>query len=298
VTELFYASDEDTYDPTIDLPGTSIYQALKPRLEGEIRQVDVKSVMLSASKLYSNLYLLRGDLEFALAERYFANAAAQAITDNIHEKNTYVSLWKLLTGLGEIHQFDYILCDVGPSTGAITQLTVLACDAFLLPLYPDRFSNQAVQAIGKVLSQWISRHKEIAKNLGPYNIEPFPGQPELLGAIIQDFKVHSGTKVKKSYENWLLKIKANIKDTLLQEDIIVGPNFDPDHPFIANIRDVGPLAPIAQMFGRAIFDVQRTDTSEASTTGQAYGGIVWDGWLAREAEYKEEIAKIAGTLPQ
>lgn len=174
---------------------------------------------------------------------------------------------------------------------------MLACDGFLLPLYPDRFSNQAVTALGKVLSQWISRHKEIEKNFKPYHIEPFPGKPALLGAIIQDFKVHSGTKVKKSYENWLKRIKANIQDTLLQEDIIIGPKFDPEHPFVANIRDVGPLAPIAQMFGRAIFDVRREDTAEASTTGQAYGGVVWEGWRVREDEYKDEISKIAKALP-
>ena len=296
VTELFFASASETADPDSALPGTSIYEALRPRLEGDVRQVDVKGVELATSTLYPSLSLLRGDLEFARAEKYFANAATQAITENVHEKNTYVSLWRLLTGLGVLHNLDYILCDVGPSTGAITQLTVLACDGFLIPLYPDRFSNQAVTVLGRVLSEWIERHHEVAKNFQPYNIEPFPGRPLLLGAIIQDFKVHKATKVKKSYESWLKRITENIQGSLLKEHVPVGPKFDPANPFVANIRDVGPLAPVAQMFGRAIFDIQKQDTTEASTTGKAYGGVVWEGWEERKQEYKVEIAKIAGAM--
>jgi len=63
-TELFFASDEDTYDPESDFPGTSIYEALRPRLEGDVKQVDVSLVKLASSVLYDNLFLLRGDLEF------------------------------------------------------------------------------------------------------------------------------------------------------------------------------------------------------------------------------------------
>lgn len=296
-TELFLAADEGAYDPDRDFPGTSIYEALKPRLQGEVSQVNVRDVELVSSALYEGLFLLRGDLEFALAERYFANAASQAITENVHEKNTYVSLWRLLTGLGALHSFNYILCDVGPSTGAITQLTVLACDGFFLPLYPDRFSNQAVTVLGHVLSGWIRRHQEVIRTFQPFQIEAFVGRPALLGAIIQDFKVHRGTKVKKSYEKWRRRIKSNIQHSLLKHDIPLGPRFTPASPFVANIRDVGPLAPVAQMFGRAIFDVRRENTAEASTTGQAYGGIVWEGWEERKREYRQEIEKLSEVLP-
>jgi cellulose biosynthesis protein BcsQ len=297
VTELFFASDEDAYDPSRDLPGTSIYDALKPRFEGEVGQIDAKTVNLAPSSLYGNLFLLRGDLEFALAERYFANAAFQAITENVHEKNTYVSLWRLLTGLGSFYGFDYILCDVGPSTGAISQMTLLACDGFFLPLYPDRFSNQAVTVLGHVLSGWISRHQEVIKTFKPFQVQVFSGQPALLGAIIQDFKVHSGAKAKKSYDRWRQRIKSNIQQSLLSHNIPLGPNFNPKSPFVASIRDVGPMAPVAQMFGRAIFDVQRQNTTEASTTGQAYGGVVWEGWEGRKTEYREQIANLVECLP-
>jgi len=298
ITELFFASDENADDPDKDLPGTSIYEAFRPRLAGEVSRIEPSKVTLVESPLYKKLYLLRGDFMFSMAESYFANSANLAITENIHEKNTYAAAYRLLHDLGEEHKFDYILCDVGPSTGAITRMVVLACDGFFIPLTPDRFSNQAVKVLGQVLRDWMRRHSEIARTFPPFNLTSFPGQPILLGGIIQNFKVHSSTKAKKSYVKWQDRIAQNMKASLLTgEGITISEKLNTDKPYVASIRDVGPLAPVAQMFGRAIFDVERVHTTEASTTGEAYGGAVWKNWEEREAQYKKEIKKIAGALP-
>jgi len=295
-TELFFASSEALDDPAGELPGTSIYQALKPRLEGEVGRIDVSNTKLVQSPLYNNLYLLRGDLEFSLAESYFANAVNLAITENIHEKNTYISLYRLIQDLISRHNFDYVLCDVGPSTGAITRMTVLACDGFFLPLHPDRFSNQAVRVLSSVLKEWTRKHTEILKTFEPFKVRQFPGNPALLGVVIQNFKVHRGDKVKKSYLKWQETIQATVRSSLLSNGITISPKLNQEHPFVANIKEVGPLAPVAQMFGRAIFDIRQEDTTEASTTGGAYYGAVWQGWEERKSDYRAEISKIAEKL--
>jgi chromosome partitioning protein len=296
-TELFLASTSVLDDPGTELPGTSIYQALLPRFGGDTSAIDAKGVELVPSSLYRNLYLLRGDLDFSMAENYFGTAWNQAITENINEKKTYVVLYRLLRALAELHSFRYVLCDVGPSTGAITRTVVLASDGFLLPLTPDRFCNQAVKVLGRVVTQWINRHREITRTLPPFGIEAFPGSPVLYGAIIQNFKVYSG-KAKQSYAKWQKLIAENIQGELLATGgLALGPKCDRRNPFIASIREVGPLAPVAQMFGRAIFDIRQEDTKEASTTGSMYYGTVWQPWVERMNEYKTEIAKIAGALP-
>jgi chromosome partitioning protein len=298
LTELFLASDPDADDPDIDLPGTSIYQALLPRFRGEAGAIDPATITLVQSKLYPRAFLFRGDIEFSLAETYLGTSWNQAVTDNIHEKNTYVALYNLLHGLGQLRGFDYILCDVGPSTGAITRTVVLACDGLFLPLVPDRFCNQAVRLLGRVIREWTNRHELIAQTLGPFNIHSFPGHPVLLGAIIQNFKVHSAAKAKQSYVKWQERISADIQSYLLsKEGISASPGLDPANPYIATIRDVGPLAPTAQMFGRAMFDVQQEHTKEASTTGQMYYGSVWQPWVDRMNDYKMEIGKIASAIP-
>jgi chromosome partitioning protein len=296
-TELFFASSVYN-DPDEDLPGTSIYEAMKPRFQGEVARIDPASVELAQSKLYQNLYLLRGDLEFANAERYFANAINQAITENVHEKNTYLALSRLLRGLAKEHEFDYILCDVGPSAGAITQMVVLSCDAFLLPLIPDRFSNQAVRVLGRVVADWITRHQDIAKTFEPFNMKVFAGKPEFTGAIIQNFKVHSGSSPKVSYERWQRKIAATVRSSIL-DNLIIPKRLalTSSNVFIASIKDVGPLAPTAQIVGRAIFDIRQEDSEQASSTGYKYYGVVWENWVERMDDYKQEMAKIAASLP-
>ena len=296
-TELFLASKPTFDDPQTELPGTSIYEALLPRFGGDTGAIDPSNVNLVTSTLYKNLFLLRGDLEFSMAEDYLGTAWNQAITENINEKKTYVVLHHLLRALGERHGFKYILCDVGPSTGAITRTIVLLSDGFLLPLTPDRFCNQAVKVLGGVVTEWVRRHEQITRTLAPFNIDPFPGKPVLYGAIIQNFKVYSG-RAKQSYTKWQELIADNIQtDLLAPGGLTIGEKCNPKNPFLASIREVGPLAPIAQMFGRAIFDVQQEHTKQASTTGSMYYGAVWDDWVKRMKEYKDEIAKIAGALP-
>jgi cellulose biosynthesis protein BcsQ len=298
-TELFLASSTEFDNPDKSLPGTSIYEALRPRFEGEVARVDVNKVELVPSPIYKGLFLLRGDLEFASAEGYLAIATNQAITENVHEKNTYLAIHRLLYGLGSENKFDYVLCDVGPSTGAISRMVVLACDGFFIPLTLDRFCSQAVRVLGKVLTEWIKRHEEISKTFEPFKLKPFPGKPCFLGAIIQNFKVHSGTSPKASYQRWQQKINDGLKSSVLDNaKIPLRAGLNLRNPFIASIRDVGPLVPIAQMFGRAIFDIDRRHTEAASTTGNAYGGAVWQNWVDRMNAYKDEILKIADALPE
>ncbi|MCO6435713.1 MAG: ParA family protein [Phycisphaerae bacterium] len=297
VTEMFFASTDLLDDPDRDLPGTSIYQALHPRFAGDTRSIDAASIQLVDSGIYPNLSILRGDLEFTMAENYFGNAWNQAITENINEKNTYVVFYRMLHTLAAVKQFDYVLCDVGPSTGAITRTVVLACDGFIVPLTPDRFCYQAVRVLGSVIRQWIERHDQITRTFTPFGIDSFPGRPLMLGAVIQNFKVHSG-RVKESYVKWQNMIAEKIASDLLGPGgVDAGPHCDPKHPFVATIRDVGPLAPVAQMFGRAIFDIRQEDTKVASTTGQMYYGTVWQPWLEKMGEYQSEIEKIAKVLP-
>lgn len=298
LTEMFFASRPDLDDPDTELPGTSIYQALLPRFKGETGTIDPASVVIVESSLYKKLFLFRGDLEFSLAETYLGMAWNQAVTENIHEKNTYVALYKLLHALGKTHGYDYILCDVGPSTGAITRSVVLSCDGIFIPLVPDRFCNQAVRLLGRVVRDWTSRHEQITRTLAPFSIEGFPGRPQLLGTIIQNYKVHSASQVKHSYVKWQERISTDMKKYLIGEDgIPAAPGLDAANPYIATIRDVGPLAPVAQMFGRAIFDIQQEHTKEASTTGQMYYGTVWDPWKERMDDYKDEIKHIADAMP-
>jgi cellulose biosynthesis protein BcsQ len=294
---LFFASSDLLDDPSKELPGTSIYEALRPRFYGETAKIDPEKIVLVQNSIYNNLYLLKGDFELATAEGYFANAWSQAITDNVNEKNTYMALYNLLQGLGKKGKFDYILCDVGPSTGALTRMVVLACDGFFLPLTPDRFCNQAVKILGKTLREWIDKHNKISSSFGPFGLSCFPGNPVFLGSILQNFKINREAKAKESYKKWQNEINESLKVYILKSGLLIGPSVNKKNPFVAEIRDVGTLAPVSQMYGCAIFDIKQSYTCDASTTGQQYYGAVWQTWVDRMQPYEAEIDKIVGALP-
>jgi chromosome partitioning protein len=111
------------------LDGTSLLDILTPRLNGEVAQVDLTTVI--TIPIIENLELLRGDVALSSIEDALAEAHIQRFSNKTHEKRTYVALADLLSRHGEQHNIDYILIDVGPSSGALTRSCFLACDGFL-----------------------------------------------------------------------------------------------------------------------------------------------------------------------
>jgi len=296
-TELFFCSSDQIDEPDAKLPGTSIYEALRPRFEGDASRVDANKVDLAASPLYENLFLLRGDINFSRAEQFFAAAVAQAITESIHDKNTYAVMGRLLRDLGKLHDFDYILCDVGPSAGSITRMVILSCDGIFVPTAPDRFSYQAILGMGAIMKEWLERHRSILSTFAPYGLEASLAEPTFYGAIINNYKIHRGGKKKGSYLKWEQLIKEAMTLSLLDGKGLKPLNADVRaQPFVASIRDVGPMAPVAQMVGKAIFDIGQRDTELASSDGDYYRGAVWSDWVGRMEEYKCEISKVFNAI--
>ncbi len=298
-TELFFCSSENFDDPDAPLPGTSIYEALKPRFDGDAARIDAQKVVLTASPIYENLYLLRGDINFSRAEQHFSVAIAQAVTESVHEKNTYAVLTRLFRDLGELHAFDYVLCDVGPSAGSITRLVILACDGVFIPTAPDRFSFQAVQGMGSIFSDWLTRHEAVTASFEPFGLKAYFPKTQFFGAVLNNYKIHRGGQKKASYQKWETRVKEALIALLQSPSAakLVPASADLlKEPFIASVRDVGPMAPVAQLVGKAIFDINQQDTELASSDGDYYRGAVWSDWQKRMGEYQAEIARVAARL--
>jgi cellulose biosynthesis protein BcsQ len=297
-TELFFCSSDQYDDPDVTLPGTSIYDALRPRFEGEASRVDPKRVTLSPSPLYDGLFLLRGDINFSRAEQFFSIAIAQAVTEAIHEKNTYSVLARMFRDLGKLHGFDYILCDVGPSAGSITRLVLLSCDGVFIPVTPDRFSLQAVAGMESIFHEWLTRHEVIVASYEPFGLHSPFRETKFLGAIVNNYKIHRVGKKKASYATWESRVKDALVALLSSKSKKLAAQ-SPGlirAPIVASMRDVGPLAPVAQLVGKAIFDLDQRDSEYASADGDYYRGAVWQTWERRKNEYQAEIAKIAQAL--
>lgn len=286
LTESFFALESGEIGDT--LPGTSIYQALRPRFEGAAAKIDSKSLDLPEHSIYKNLFILRGDWNFSLAERYFSNSLSLAITENVHEKHTYNVLHNLFTDLLAERNYDHILVDLGPSSGAITNLALLSCDGYFIPVTPDRFCAQAVDALARLIAAWIERHDKTVVTFPPFGFTSFPGRPLFLGAVSQNFKAYAG-RTKRPYEYWEEEILK-----LIQRNIVGKlPSRVGSDSYVSSIRDFGGLVPVAHIVGKAIFDLNKEDTKLASAEGGAWQGVALDSWLRRATEYGDEIEKIA-----
>lgn len=295
LTELFFAPEDNFYnDPSYSLPGDSLLDVFRSRLDGAAARINVDNITVATSNIYKSLDIIRGDIEFsAQAEPYFGSAINQAITTNVNEKNTYVSFRRLVKDLFEHRGYDYIFIDLGPSSGAITRMAFLASDYFFVPVTPDRFCYLGVISLPKLIESWIEHDQIVLKTLRPYGIEDDYSSPVFLGAINQNFQIHR-SQIKESYQKWVRKIRAEIKSGLLSSKVIkIGKHFEvePD-PFICSIENIGQLAPVSQMLGKAIFDLKQGDTALASSSGIQFYGTVWEPWLKKIKTYKSEIAKI------
>ena len=190
ITQLFLASNVDYEDlPEDEMPGSSILDAFRERFAGESSRVNVEKLNLISSALYSNLSLLRGDISFsAYAEPLFGISVQLAITNNVNEKNTYVSFNRMVNDF-IVQGFDNIIIDVGPSSGAISRLAVLSSDAFVIPVAPDRFSYQAISTLSKVMLEWEQQDKIIRKTLDGFGINDVSSPVVFAGAVIQNFQL-------------------------------------------------------------------------------------------------------------
>jgi chromosome partitioning protein len=143
ITELCLSRTIDALDvaeadgQATTLPGTSVKEALWPRLEGERANVDVEAIELTQFDEELPLFIFRGDIALSEAEDRLSYAYSQRLTSDMHQKRTYVAVHDMLRRLGDLHNFDVILVDVGPSAAALTRSFFLSCDRFLVPVAPD-----------------------------------------------------------------------------------------------------------------------------------------------------------------
>lgn len=298
LTELFFVTDDSLDDPDRPLPGHSILDVFKDRLEGASAKIDVRKIEFASSELYENLDLIRGDIEFsAIAEPYFGTSINLAITTNVNEKNTYVSFRRLVKDLISVYDYDYVLIDLGPSTGAITRLAFLASDYFLVPITPDRFCYLGVKTLPKLIESWISHDQIVLQTLQPYGIESDYSSPEFCGVINQNFQIHR-SQIKASYQKWARKIKTEIKTGLLKSSLIKVSSFliEAKDPFICSIENIGQMAPVSQILGKAIFDLRQEDSALASNINTQFYGSVWTPWEKKISSYKKEIEKITRAI--
>lgn len=307
LTEIALAKTIDDLDGSIslsssatipELPGTSILDAINQRIHGDAAFIDLGKV--KTIEISSNLHLLRGSVDLSSIEDDLAEAHLQRLAMRTNLMRTYVAIGDFLVRLGKKHEFDYIFIDVGPSSGALTRAFFLTCDAFFIPVAPDRFNVQAIVTLSKIVDRWISEHALVKEQYEELGLPIRPGKPIFLGAIVQAFKTYAG-KPKAGYKIWMERIPkqitAHLKPIMLKHDkskALYLPTSSA--PVAEKIPDFSQLAPLMQELGKAVFNITQEDTAIITDSGKPWLGNNWGQAEKRIRSYKECFEKLAGIL--
>lgn len=274
------------------LPGTSVKEALWPRLEGERASVDIEGIELTKFDSTLPLYIFRGDIGLSEAEDRLSYAYSQRLTSDMHQKRTYVAVHDMLRRLGDHHSFDVILVDVGPSAAALTRSFFLSCDLFLVPVAPDRFNYQAMGSLSHILTKWITEHLQVIPDFQKLALNVPLKPPIFQGIVMQRFQRHRGAP-KAGFQVWIDKIRNRATQELMPALVASsGVEGVAKHclanPICVEIHDFASLAPMMLSNSKPVWQLTKEDTD--------WQGQVWDQRSAAMAEFKirfSELAKLA-----
>ncbi|MBO9536076.1 ParA family protein [Herbaspirillum sp.] len=282
-----------------ELPGTNILDVLKPRIEGEVPTINIDAI--ETVNLIPGLDLIRGSVDLNSIEDDIAEAHINRFSARTNLMRTYVAVGDMLVRIAEARKYDYIFIDLGPSAGALTRSFFLACDAFFVPVAPDRFNVQAIRTLSMILNRWIEEHSQIRETYSSYSLPVRHGLPIFCGAISQFFKVYKG-KPKAGFEVWMKRIPEQITTFLtpiLQKHSDAQRNLFPlgsDDLIAAQIPDFGTLAPLMQEVGKAVFNITQTDTALVTESGIAWAGGTWSDAEKRMTIYRACFDQLADRI--
>ena len=283
------------------IPGTTLLDILRPRIDSDVPEVNIECV--KTVKINDYLDCIPGSIDLNILEDPLAESFNQRFNPTkIHEKRNYVALSDFLTRFGEREHYDYIFLDVGPSSGALTRTCFLSCDAFFIPVAPDRFNVQAIRSLSVILERWIKDHAQIFDDFVKLKMPIKKGRPIFLGTITQQFKVLSG-RPKPGYKLWMDRIPDNVEKYLLPvfrkyssdgQDLTFG--LTKEKISVTEIPDFGSLAPLMQEYGKAVFQITREDTAVVVDSGIAWWGNTWKDGQNRMAISKSKLEDIYARL--
>lgn len=277
-----------------DLPGSSILDALNQRIQGDAAFIDLSKI--KTHRVGNNLFLLRGSVDLSSIEDDLAEAHVQRLAARTNLMRTYVAIGDFLTRLADKESYDYIFIDVGPSSGALTRAFFLVCDAFFLPVAPDRFNVQAIGTLSKILDRWMSEHLMVRNQYEELRLPIRPGTPAFLGAIVQAFKLYAG-QPKPGYRLWMDRLPKKIVTSLkpVMSKYGKGANLylpTTSKSIAVEIPDFNQLAPLMQEVGKAVFKIEQADTARITESGTPWVGNNWTQAQARMALYRGRLGKL------
>jgi len=196
-------------------PTRNIHAALAPAFLSQPREITpIECVKVTGR---DGLLLLPGHVN--LSEYEVTLGIAQEMASSIPTlKNLPGAFNDLVNKIAEANNADFVLIDMSPSLGSLSQNVLASSDGFLVPISPDYFSLMAVDSLSKVLPRWAEwgrrAHASETLRTAAYPFREF--KLKFFGTIIQKFRPRLGSATI-GFQNWIDSINESVREKLFPQ---------------------------------------------------------------------------------
>lgn len=232
---------DDLLDNSDKENGETIWSSVKPIVEGSgpIKIIDCYETTTT------NCFVIPGDLRLSEYEIELAGMWGDCVQAKPRGFNGTTGLSRLINEIATSIRADYVFYDTGPNVGPLNRAILLDCDFYIVPAACDVFSIRALKTLGKSMTEWITRWKNISTG-APIDAPSLLGDPKLLGFVTQGFQVYNGGMARASAK-YQAKFERRIKPDLINPLRRIDDNYAPPTASSSRLGEIKNFSTLVQM---------------------------------------------------
>lgn len=250
-----YLVESDVVDKLLDESegesGRTIWSAIRPLFtsNGSVKEIE-------PIEREDGVYLLPGDIRLSEYEVALQQSWLDCLQRKVRGFTETSALATVAASAARQIRADFIMFDVGPNIGPLNRAVLLGTDFFVVPAACDHFSTRALKTLGHSVASWI-QDWDIVSKLAPSGVPLLSGSPKYIGYVLQKFRMYGGelTENNKAFARELDKRSYSDVVSVLRD---VRPDLAPGSQSqfnLGQVKDFSSLAQLAQVQGKAIFNV-------------------------------------------
>tara|TARA_R110002111_G_C5999059_1_gene372913 strand:- start:3042 stop:4001 length:960 start_codon:yes stop_codon:yes gene_type:complete len=222
----------------------------------------------------NGVYLLPGDIRLSEFEQSLGDYWSDCFKRRLGAVRALGTFSTIIDSVAEAFKIDIVIYDTGPNIGPLNRAIMLDCDAFVVPVACDLFSERALSTLGQAVKDWIIDWETI-KTIVPSDTPMLRGKPAFAGYVPQNFRTY-GQGMAKAPSVYLRRIERKIYRDLIQVLQEVSPELAPysaSQSKLGQVKTFGRLVQQAQEEGVPIFEVSNATESEVADAKDAFYGL-------------------------
>ena len=288
--DLFYAKKEND----------DVYNAIKHILKPSVNDIAGVKAVKPTDTLHKNLKLAAGNIAINELDVFCTVGITSDNKYNIHALK-FVGLFNsMIRETARLYEFDIVLVDMSPGSGAFNRSILMGSDYFIIPTYPDFFCYQSIEYLASQLPEWS---KEFERYRKPEVLNALPKHnPKMLGVICQRYRPFKNTtqdKVKEA-QKWVDKIQSASNNILSQplkevnmiiDEVVFKSFIHNEKPYnLVNIPDFNSLILLSQEYNVPVFSLTKEQLNQ--------NGVVLEKWQDNQKVFQSLFESLALSITQ